>query len=407
MKKVIIIGGGASGLVSAIYAHDSGCDVTVIEKNNILGKKILVTGNGRCNYFNDDFNENHYISSSDSVNHIINEKNKEKVLSFFKKVGFIPKIKEGYYYPYSNQAISIQNILITEIKNRNIKVINNIVVENVSYTNNLFQLKTNNGFFEANSVIVATGSKALYDTEVENIGYNILNKFGHKIIKPLPGLVQLKCEGNFLKDWSGIRCDARLSLYENNNLIKVESGELQLTNYGISGICTLQLSNYAVRSIYNGNNISIKINFLDFLGIKNFNDFLEYFDKRNNYLNGRTVSEIFDTILNYKLSNILINLSNINLSKKYSELTYEEKNILCDNIINFNLKIIGYNSYKDAQVSTGGVSLEEIDLNTMESLKQKGLYITGELLDITGDCGGYNLALSWITGILAGENIND
>lgn len=406
MKKVIIIGGGASGLTAAIYASDNEYDVTIIEKNSNLGKKILVTGNGRCNYFNEDFNIKHYVSDSD-IEGLINDINKEKILTFFKKVGFIAKIKDGYYYPYSNQAISIQNTLLTEIKNRNIKVLTDIIFEDIEYINGLFYVKTDKGVYESDKVILATGSKALYDTEAENVSYNVLKKLNHNIIKPLPGLVQLKCEGNYLKEWNGIRCDAKLSLYENNTLIKTEVGELHLTNYGISGICTLQLSNYAVRSIDDGNNVNIKINFLDFLNIRNFNDFIEYFDKRNNHLKSRTVSEMFDTILNYKLSNLLIRLSRINLDKKYNDLTYDEKKILSNNMINFNLNIVGYNSYKEAQVSLGGISLEDINLNTMESLKQKGLYITGELLDITGDCGGYNLGVAWLTGILAGENIND
>ena len=261
--KVIVIGGGASGLVSAIYAYDNGCDVTIIEKNNTLGKKILVTGNGRCNYFNDDFSSRHYVSES-NIEELINDKNKEKILDFFKKVGLVSKIKDGYYYPYSNQAVSIQNTLITEIKNRDINVLTDILVESVQYTNDLYQIKTNKGFFEANKVILATGSRALYNTDTEDIGYNILKKFGHRIFKPLPGLVQLKSEGSFLKEWAGIRCDAKLMLFSNNFLIKSEVGELQLTNYGISGICTLQLSNYAVLALNQNKNVFVKINFLDF-----------------------------------------------------------------------------------------------------------------------------------------------
>ena len=404
--KVIVIGGGASGLTSAIYASKNGCDVTIIEKNNTLGKKILVTGNGRCNYFNDDFNCSHYVSES-NIENLVNETNKNKILAFFKEMGFIGKNKDGYYYPYSNQAVSIQNTLITEIKSKNINVLTNTIVKDVKYINGIFKVETDNGIYEADKVIISTGSRALYNTEIEDIGYNILKKFNHEIIKPLPGLVQLKANGSFLKDWAGIRCDAKLMLFNNNIFVKTEIGELQLTNYGISGICTLQLSNYATRLIEDGNKVNVKINFLDFLNINDFNSFIEYFDRRNNFLNGRTVSEMFDTILNYKLSNLLIKLSKIDLNKRYSDLTYSEKEILCSNMINFNLDITGYNSYKDAQVSTGGISLEDVNLNTMESLKQKGLYITGELLDITGDCGGYNLAIAWLTGILAGENIND
>lgn len=406
MKKVIVIGGGASGLVASIYASINKCDVTILEKNNVLGKKILVTGNGKCNYFNSDFTINHFSSERiDLLNEIINTNNVNKVYDFFNKLGIVSKIKDGYYYPYSNQAISIQNSLITEVKNQNIKIITNTIALSVKYENNLYIVETNNGIYEADNIIISTGSRAFYDTEIENIGYKIIKNFNHNIIKILPALVQLKGNENYFKEWNGIRTDVKISLYNNNNLIKEEIGELQLTNYGISGICTLQLSNKAVRLLDNKYNPYVIINFLSFLNISTVEEFINYFKSRNEDLKNRNISELFDTILNYKLSNLLIKLSKIDINKKYDELTKNELISLANNMIFFRLNITGYNSFKEAQICSGGVDIGEINLSTMESKKQKGLYICGELLDIEGDCGGYNLGLAWITGILAGSSI--
>lgn len=406
MSKVIVIGGGASGLTASIYASINGNEVTILEHNNALGKKILVTGNGKCNYFNDDFNTKHYSSENEELlDRIINDDNKNKILDFFNKLGFVPRIKDGYYYPYSNQAVSIQNSLITEVKNQNIKVITNTTVLNVKYENNIYIIETNNGIYKADKIVLATGSKAFYDNNIEDIGYKIVKNFNHNIVKVLPALVQLKAEGNYFKEWNGIRTDSKISLYEGNNLIKEEVGELQLTNYGISGICTLQLSNSAVRLLDNDKLPYIKINFLSFLNINTIDDFIKYFNKRDNDIKNRNISELFDTILNYKLSNLILKLSKIDYNKNFSELSNNEKNTLGENLISFRLNIIGYNSFKEAQICSGGIRIDEIDLNTMESKKQKGLYICGELLDIAGDCGGYNLSIAWITGILAGSSI--
>lgn len=406
MNKVIIIGGGASGLTAAIYASNNGNNVTIIEKNNNLGKKILITGNGKCNYFNEDFTVSHFTSkNSFLLKNIINEENVSKVHDFFKKIGIISKIKDGYYYPYSKEAVSIQNTLITEIKNRKINVVTNTTVLNVKYDKSLYIIETDNGIYKANDIILATGSKAFYDTKVEDIGYQIISSFKHTIVKVLPALVQLKAKGNYFKEWNGIRTDSKVSLYTNNKLIKEELGELQLTNYGISGICTLQLSNTAVRLLDEHKKPYIIINFLNYLNIDTKEDFINYFKERNNGLNNRTISQLFDTILNYKLSNLLLKLSNIPYNKHYNELNKKELNLLANNMVSFKLELIGYNGFKEAQICSGGVSIDEINLRTMESNIQKGLYICGELLDIAGNCGGYNLGLAWISGILAGSSI--
>lgn len=408
MKKIIVIGGGASGLTASIIAAQNGCAVTIIEKNATLGKKILVTGNGRCNYFNEDFNIDHFNSENKKLlEMIINDENKIKVKSFFSKLGIVSKIKDGYYYPYSNQAVSIQNSLITEVKNNKIKTILNTTVLNVRYENDFYTIETDNGNYQADAIVLATGSKALYNTEKEEIGYKILKNLGHKIVPVLPGLVQLKGNESYFKEWNGIRCECKMDLYDGNEIVKSEVGELQLTNYGISGICTLQISNQAVKMMSNNKNPYIKINFLNFLNINTKERFIEYFNKRSNNLQNHTISELFDTILNYKLTNILLKLSKIDLNKKYSELNDNELNNLINNTIDFKFEITGYNSFKESQICLGGISLEDINISKMESKKVKNLYICGEILDVAGDCGGYNLGFAWLSGILVGESLKN
>lgn len=404
MKRVYVIGGGASGLIAALKASKNN-DVTILEKNSTLGKKILITGNGKCNYFNDDFTGIHYESNNrELIDEIINENNKGKLINLFNELGFVPRIKNGYYYPYSNQAVSIQNILISKIKNSNVNVLLNINVLDIDYKDNKYYIKTNKDTFVADVLILATGSYAYYDTGLEDIGYNTLRKFDHNIIKVLPGLTKLKLEGNFYKDLNGIRCDVKLKLNV-DKLIKEEIGELLFTDTGISGICTMQLSNYAVRLLDENKNPYIIINFLDFLNINTFDEFNNYFYNRSNLLKDSNISELFDTILNYKLINTILKLSKIDSHKKYSELSKNEITTLYNNLVNLNVKVIGYASFKEAQICTGGLDISEVDLKTMESKRQKNLYIVGELLDLAGDCGGYNLSLAFLTGLLAGESI--
>lgn len=404
MKKVIVVGGGASGIISAIFAQISGNDVTIIERNDTLGKKLLVTGNGKCNYFNQDMNLKHYHGTyTNGLDNIINQENINNILNFFDDIGIEPKIKNGYFYPSSNQAISIQNALIRKCNELNINIQLNTCVEYINYLDNEFVLNTDKGIFKCDKVIVSTGSKAMPKTGSDGMGYNFLKKFGHDIIKPLPALVQLIGKGNYFKEWDGIRTDCYVSLYSDNVKFNEEYGEIQLTDYGVSGICIFQLSGLASRFLDDGKNVYITINFLPFIKT-NIQDYLE---SRNKKLSNPSISDLLDTILNYKLVNTILKLCNIDRLTKWNELDDKLKKQLCENLINFKLDIIGTNGFDICQVCSGGVSLEEINTCTMESKIQKSLYVTGEIIDIFGDCGGYNLAFAWISGMIAGINVGN
>ncbi|MBP3461932.1 MAG: aminoacetone oxidase family FAD-binding enzyme [Bacilli bacterium] len=395
--KVAIIGGGISGVIASIYASENN-EVTILERNNTLLKKLLLTGNGRCNYFNSNQNISNYNSSDlDLLKEIITEENIEKALNFYNNIGIIPKIKDGYYYPYSNKAESMKESLIKEVELNNIKVITNYLVENIEIRNNKFIIN-NELYFD--KVIISTGSYAAPKTGSDGIGYKLLNKLNLDIIKPLPALVQLKGNETYFKEWNGIRSYAKVSLYENNKFIKEEVGELQLTNYGLSGICIFNLSGRLKIGLDKGNKESIRINFLPFV-----TDIEEFLINRNKLLKNRNIIELLESIINYKLIKIILKEANIKEDKSFDELNNLEKEKLFNNLINFNVDIRDTNDFDSSQVCSGGLDLNEINTKTMETKKIKNLYVIGELLDIDGLCGGYNITASTISAILAGENI--
>lgn len=406
MSRVIVIGGGASGLVASIYAAKSGHQVTLLEKNKNCGKKILITGNGKCNYWNQFQNLNHYhTTSKEKLKDIINKENQQEILNFFEKIGIVPKIKDGYYYPYSNQAISIQTALMKEAEHNQINIQTETEVISIQKQAKKFNIKTNHGTYQSEQIILSTGSLACPKTGSTGFGYQLAKIFGHTIIQPLPALVQLESKLPFLKEWHGIRLDGKVTLIEDNKIQNSQLGEIQLTNYGLSGICIFNLSSQISRGLSNHKKEQISINFLYFLQIHNPNHFITWMTKRNKTVKNRTIADLLDGILNYKLVNLLLKICKIPQTTTWEQLSEKKKYLLGMNLTNFIVDITGTKSFEYAQTTTGGIPLTEIHSKTMESKKEKGLYITGELLDVDGECGGYNLSFAWITGMIAGRSI--
>ena len=211
MSNVGIIGGGVSGVISAIYASKNGNKVTILEKNNDILKKLLITGSGRCNYFNSDQNIKHYHSKNEEyLKEIITKENTKELCKFYDSIGIVPKIKDGYYYPYSNMAISIKNALVTEVLKSNIKVICNYDVKSVDYKNNEFIINNDKHF---DKLIISTGSKAYPKTGSDGFGYSLVKKLGHTINEIKPALVSLWSDDKILNIISGVRTNAKISLY--------------------------------------------------------------------------------------------------------------------------------------------------------------------------------------------------
>ncbi len=392
MKRIIIVGAGVSGLTAAIKVKNDNNEVIILEKNNEVGKKILITGNGRCNFLNEKFEPAYFHSvRKNKINELINDKNKEKVLNYITSLGIEYKIKNGYYYPFTNKASTIRDTFLQEVLRRNIKIEYNYKVDKIEKINDKFII---NNEIECDILIISTGGKSYKITGSEGDGYKLLNSLNHSVTELNPSLVQITTEGKYLKKLKGVRTDAIVSIWNENEKIKEESGELQLTDYGVSGICVFNLSRYV--SSYK--NTFIKINFLPYIN-DNLNGYLESKD------NSLSIFDILIRMLNEKIVNVLLELNNIDKNKKYNELTKKEKEILSNSLTSFTLKVTGTKSFDEAQVTKGGIDLNEVNINTFESNKTDNLYIVGELLDVDGDCGGYNISFAILSSLIASEDI--
>ncbi|MCR5787812.1 MAG: aminoacetone oxidase family FAD-binding enzyme, partial [Bacilli bacterium] len=288
---------------------------------------------------------------------------------------------------------------VDEAINNGVKIINEEVID--VKKEDKFIIITNNNKYESDLLIVATGGKAAPKTGSDGIGYKIAESFGHKIIKPLPALVALEVEDN-LKELSGIRFNGEVKLLVNNEIVKTDIGEIQINEYGFSGIPVLQVSSKAIKELDNNNQVELSINFIpniadDILGLRSF------LKVQSKHLNNKNISQILDQLFNYKLSNYLLKISKISKESKVEELSNDELDLLCHYILNSTFKVTKDHGFENAQTTSGGIDLKEINLETLESNIVKGLYFCGEVLDVDGSCGGYNLSFAWMSGLIAGE----
>ena len=405
-KKVLIIGGGVAGLTAAITLRKNNHEVWVLERNDRPLKKLLLTGNGKCNYWNQDQAITHYHSTTEELlPELITSTRQQAVVDFFASIGIMPRIKNGYYYPFSNQASSVVESLYLSAKEQGVNFLTNLLVDEVVYQNNQFMVNPKKEKLIGDTLIITTGSMAYPKTGSDGIGYKLAEAFGHYIVPVMPALVQLKMKENDLKDWKGIRCEARLESLVNGKVIQEESGELQLTEYGISGICTLNISSKLARSLAAGDKVEVAIHFLPWLSTKQ--EVRMYLENRACLFPNRTLEELLETILPYKLVHVLFNHYKVDFKKKWHTLTQQEQDTVSCFLFCHTIEIIGTNSFDQAQVCSGGVALTEVNLDSLESKKQKDLYFAGEILDVNGDCGGYNLGFAFLSGILVGKKVGN
>ena len=405
MDRIVVIGGGASGILAGIYAKNNDNEVIILEKNSKPLKKLLITGNGKCNYFNDDFNIKHYSSNNlEILEKIINEENKKGILNFFDSIGIVPRIKNGYYYPASNQAYSIYNALLKESEIKGVKLKTDSKVISIKKEEK-FIITLENEVIECDKLVISTGSKAYPKTGSEGDGYIFATKLSHSVNKIYPALVALISNNKVLKELDGVRTNVKVTLSKDNKVLKSEIGEIQFTKDSLSGICIYNLSIMLFEEI--NNNICININFLNEFNINTKEDFISEFDNKIKIVKNRNITELLEGYLNYKIVNVILKECNIKSDKKYEELTLEEKNILATKLIDYKFKIEGTKDYNSSQVCGGGISLEEINIESFESKKIKNLYFVGEILDVCGECGGYNLGFAFLSGMLAGKSVSN
>lgn len=289
--KIIIIGSGASGLAAGISLLRCGYDVTILERNNISGKKLLLTGAGRCNFFNSDQNIVHYHSNDKAIlAKIITSNNIYLVEDFITSLGIVPKVKDGYYYPFANQAYNMKELLERTYLDLGGKIKYNYLVEKIEKKNSLFLVNDN---ISCDKLILATGSKAYKMTGSDGIGYQLAKKFNHHIVKVLPSLTSLITrEKTNLK---GVRVDAKVTLYEDGVKVREELGQVQFTDYGLSGICIFNLSYYAVKGLNKNKKEVITIDLMPFMDKVSFKN-KKVYDLLLGFLPNRMIGYILKTL---------------------------------------------------------------------------------------------------------------
>ena len=391
-KKVCIVGGGAAGMIAAIMAARNHAAVTILEHNEKIGKKLLATGNGRCNLTNEKQEKMCYHSEHPELLwDILQNFPFEQTLDFFEKIGIYPVSKNGYFYPSSMQASSVQEVLEMEARFLKVKIKCKEHVKEIKISdtkeNPRFSVVTETWQYPADAVILACGSQASEIDGADGSGYTLAKQLGLKVINPLPALVPLKGKGNYFSKWAGTRIYGKIYLQSQNEIVQTEEGELQLTDYGISGIPVFQLSGLAAKLLQHQHSVTLMIDFLPDVAPKELEELLL---KRKELCPYKTTKELCIGLFPKKLIEVLVD-KNTDLST------------LAEKIKKFSMEIVGTKPFSNAQVCQGGVSLEEISPKTMECKKIPGLYLAGELLDADGICGGYNLQWAWSSGACAGK----
>lgn len=409
-KKVLIIGAGASGMTAAIFAARQGAKVSLIEHKDRVGKKILSTGNGKCNLSNRHMEASCYRSSVPGFPmEVIRQFPVEATLDFFRQLGIVMKDRNGYLYPWSGQASAVLEVLRSELLECGVEVKTGCEVQIIrtpleSKRDGLgpvYRLETSCGVLSGDALILATGSKAAPATGSDGSGYLLARNLGHRIIKPLPALVQLRCKEGFYKQISGVRTEARVSIVSGGQTLAEDTGELQLTDYGISGIPVFQVSRYAVRALDAGKKVTA---ILDFSPDMEKKETITLLQARKSLAGGRSMEEFFTGWQHKKLAQLFLKQAGVLGNRPIGSLTEKEIHTLAALLKAFQTEVTASNSFEQAQICCGGVDVREINPVTLESKKQKGLYLIGELLDVDGICGGYNLQWAWSTGAIAGTH---
>ncbi len=401
---VLIIGAGAAGLTAAITAARAGASVLVLNHHAVPGKKLLSTGNGKCNFTNEYQDISCYRSDCpELVKKALDFFDKEDTLAFFAQMGVAVRAKNGYYYPANDQAAAIRSALLAENEHLGVEIKNEINITSVEKTADGFTVNTEKGIFKSGSLILAAGGMAAPATGSDGSGYEIAKSLGHSIISPLPALVPLITMDRWLKKVAGVRCRAVVTLLVDGAVVAGDEGELQLNASQVSGIPVFQVSRYASIALKERRRVEVSLDFypeLDKDGVAE--TLIKFAERMGSYKNWR---DILSGVLNSKLAGMICD--RLKLPKEPVQESKDANHIpavanrIAAQMKNTVVSITGTGYMSHAQTTCGGVPLKEISAD-MSSLLVKNLYFAGEILNVDGICGGYNLQWAWTSGAIAG-----
>lgn len=401
-RQIAIIGGGAAGMTAAIQAAGKGAAVTVYERNDRVGKKILSTGNGRCNFSNEAMGAEFYRGSGRALaNDILSGFDVAQTKDFFSSLGMRIKDRDGYLYPASDQASTVLDLLRYELDRRHVTVHTGETVQTISFDKGRKQFLVGRQEKETcyDAVILCCGGKAAPNTGSDGNGFRLAERFGHRIVSPVPALAALICRESFYKQVAGVRCDAELTLYTAGKEAAKERGELQLTDYGLSGIPAFQICRTAAYALLEKKPVTVRVSFLPGFDVESCGPF---FRERLSSHGEDEMDAFLTGIVNKKINKLLLKLAGIRETERAKDVSPEKFRRLQELYLNMETTVTGTNGFDRAQVCAGGVDCKEVT-ETLMSKKQPGLYFAGEILDIDGPCGGYNLQWAWSSGTVAGR----
>lgn len=404
-KKIAVIGGGAAGMTAAIRSARLGAQVTIYERNDRVGKKILSTGNGKCNFSNEKMSADCYYGSGAALVDVIYRKfGIKETKEFFDGLGMRIKDRNGYLYPASGQASTVLDVLRYELERLSVRVHTGRQVTDIIAGQDGLTVETDDKRKERyDAVILACGGKAAPKTGSDGQGFLLAGRLGHKMIPTVPALVALRCSEDFYKRVAGVRCDAKLTLNIDGQAVRSERGELQWTDYGISGIPVFQLSRDAAYALQEQKCVTVKIDLMpDLCEAQDDSAGSQFWSERWKRQGGQTMEQFMTGLVNKKIGLLLLKLAGIKETERaenVSLLCRSKLTNLCRSLI---VTVKGTNSFEQAQVCAGGVDCREVT-DALESRIVPGVFFAGEILDIDGICGGYNLQWAWSSGTVAGQ----
>lgn len=398
---IITVGAGAAGLAAAISAKRNNRDlkIAILEAQSKAGKKILVTGNGRCNLTNTNVSKEFYHGSFD-VSKTLNRFSAEKLINFFSTLGLVCDTEtNGLVYPHSRQASAVLDVLLMEIKRLKIEIICDCKVELIRKKGGFFNIKTSNGEYTAKKIVMSCGGKAFPTAGGTGLGLDVIKNLGHKITPLFPALCPIQVKSDFMKSLKGIRAKAEVTLYDGEKALKSEIGEVQFTDNALSGICVFNLTTLLPKT----KNPIISVNLTkDYSYIELLN---LLYDRKKLFAN-EPIENYFTGLFHKNIGIALLkSVTDKPMTEICKRLSDKEIKALANLIQNWKFECKQCKDFSKAQVMLGGVNGSEVNNYTFESKIVKNLFICGEALDICGDCGGFNLHFAFASGIITGENL--
>ena len=403
---VAVIGGGASGCMAACAASENGARTLILEANDRVGRKICATGNGRCNLTNLHVDENCYhTGGGEDLSAFFARFSVQDNLRFWESRGVYLHDRNGYVYPRTDQASTIAEAFDKLLRAAGTEIITGIRVKDIEQTEGregkVFRIVTNEGSHcFAKKVILSGGGAAGPQYGSDGSLYEIARSIGHTVNKPLPALVPLMSDDKDLKAAAGVRCDAKITLVCGEKASRAERGELQITQTGISGIPVFQISSEASRALDEGKKVFAQIDFLP-----DFTDQMWEAEKERRLSEDRNcmLGVFFLGLVNRKVLDLLLRKRELQAEKKASKVDEDTLISIMQDMRSFKVRVTGTGGFEQAQVTTGGIPLSQTDKDLM-SVFCRGLYLSGELLDVDGICGGYNLQWAFTSGWIAGKS---